>query len=109
LAPGQGYLLGMALQVVRDEIDGWDVVRDDEGVALTNHPTLEDAKAAAELRAEEEGISEPVAIDDRAVHRIDDTRQGVRTAILALGGLLLAVTLLVIVLALTGSLTGFGS
>jgi hypothetical protein len=99
----------MALQVVRDEIDGWDVVRDDEGVALTNHPTLDDAKAAAQLRAREEGISEPVVVDSRAVHHLDDTRQGVRTAILALGGPLLAVTLLVIVLALTGSLTGFGS
>jgi uncharacterized protein (DUF3084 family) len=99
----------MALQVVRDEVDGWDVVRDDEGVALTNHPTLDDAKAAAQLRAREEGISEPVVVDSQAVHHLDDTRQGVRTAILALGGLLLAVTVLVIVLALTGSLTGFGS
>ena len=95
--------------VVRDEIDGWDVVRDEEDVALSNHHTLEDAKAAAELRAKEEGISAPVVVADRTVHQIDDTRMGVRTAILALAGLLLAVTILVIVLALTGSLTGFGS
>jgi hypothetical protein len=103
----------MALKVVRNEIDGWDVVPEDEDVALTNHPTREEAEAAARLRAEEESLSEPegdaVVVAEREVHGIDDTRQGVRPAILALAGLLAAVTLLVIVLALTGSLTGFGS
>jgi Uncharacterized protein conserved in bacteria (DUF2188) len=99
----------MALMVVRNEIDGWDVVRDDEGVALSNHPTRQQAEAAAKLRAREEHISEPVVVAGGIVHHIDDTRMGMRTAVLALGGLLLAVTILVVVLALTGSLTGFGS
>ena len=43
------------------------------------------------------------------VHGIDDARQGMRPAFLALAGLLAAVTILIVVLALTGSLTGFGS
>ncbi len=103
----------MALKVVRNEIDGWDVLREDEGVALSNHPDRESAEAAAELRAEEDRVSqeggEPVVVAPDEVHPIDDARQGMRPAFLALVGLLAAVTILVVVLALTGSLTGFGS
>ena len=43
------------------------------------------------------------------MHAIDDTRQGMKPAFLAGGALLLAITILIVVLALTGSLTGFGS
>ncbi len=103
----------MALKVVRNEIDGWDVLREDEGVALSNHPDRESAEAAAQLRAEEDRVSEegdePVVVAPDEVHGIDDARQGMRPAFLALGGLLAAVTLLLVILALTGSLTGFGS
>jgi hypothetical protein len=38
------------LKVVPNELDGWDVVRADEDVALTNHPTREDAEQAARIR-----------------------------------------------------------
>ena len=103
----------MALKVVRNEIDGWDVVREDEDVALSNHPDRETAEQAARLRADEEHIGEsggePVVVATGEVHGIDDARQGMKPAFLYLGGLLLAITLLVVVLALTGSLTGFGS
>lgn len=103
----------MALKVVRNEIDGWDVVREDEEAALSNHPDRESAEAAAQLRAEEDHIAEsggePVVVRPREVHAIDDTRQGMRPAFLWLGGLLAVITVLVVVLALTGSLTGFGS
>ena len=103
----------MALKVVRNEIDGWDVLREDEGVALSNHPDRASAEAAAKIRADEDRVSqegdEPVVVRPGEVHAIDDTRQGMRPAFLWLGGLMAAVVLLVVVLALTGSLTGFGS
>ena len=104
----------MALKVVRNEVDGWDVVREDEDVALSNHADKASAEAAAERRADEEHIAEsggePVVVaPDDEVHAIDDTREGVRPAFLYLGGLLALITILVIVLSLTGSLTGFGS
>jgi hypothetical protein len=103
----------MALKVMPNEIEGWDVVREDEGVALSNHPTREQALEAARMRAEEERVGDmggtEVVLDTEHVHRIDDARQGMKPAFLALGGLLIAVTILVIILALTGSLTGFGS
>jgi Uncharacterized protein conserved in bacteria (DUF2188) len=103
----------MALKVMPNEIEGWDVVREDEGVALSNHPTQEQALEAAEMRAREERVGDmggtEVELDTEHVHPIDDARQGMKPAFLALGGLLIAVTILVIILALTGSLTGFGS
>ena len=42
------------LIVAPSDIDGWDVVREGDDVALTNHPTREEAEAAARLRADEE-------------------------------------------------------
>jgi hypothetical protein len=104
----------MALKVVRNEVDGWDVIREGEDEAISNHVDRATAEAAAQMRADEEGIGEgddeeAVVVRKDEVHGIDDTRQGMRPAFLALGGLLIAVTILVIILALTGSLTGFGS
>ena len=103
----------MALKVMPNEIEGWDVVREDEGVALSNHPTKEQALEAAEMRAEEDRVNDMgdtgVELDTEHVHAIDDTRQGMKPAFLAGAALLAAITLLIVVLALTGSLTGFGS
>jgi hypothetical protein len=103
----------MALKVMPNEISGWDVVREDEGVALSNHPDRSSAEQAARMRAEEEHMSgnggEPVVVDTRHVHAIEDTRQGMLPAFLSLGGLLIGVTILVAVIALIGALTGFGS
>ena len=103
----------MPLTVIRNEVDGWDVIEEHGGKALSNHPTMESAEEAAAMRAEEERISEegggPVVVDTEHVHAIDDTQQGMKPAFLALFGLLAFITVLVIVLALTGSLTGFGS
>jgi hypothetical protein len=103
----------MALKVMPSEVDGWDVVREDEGVALSNHATRDSAERAARMRAEEEHLGadggEPVIVDERHVHPVDDARQGVKPAFLSLGGLLIAVTLLATIVALIGALTGFGS
>ena len=103
----------MALKVVRNEVDGWDVIREDEGVALSNHRDRASAEAAAKLRAEEEHIGEsggePVIVAPNETHAIDDVHEGVKPAFLWLGALALAITLLIVILALTGSLTDFGS
>ncbi len=103
----------MALKVIQNEIDGWDVVREDEGVALSNHPTRESAEQAAAIRADEDRANDvgdtEVVVDTEHIHGIDDTREGVRPALIYGGALLAFVILLIVVLALTGSLTGFGS
>ena len=97
----------MALKVMRDQVDGWDVVRGDE--ALSNFPDRESAEAAARMRAEEDHDREPVEVDIEHVHEIDDTRQGMRPAFIGLVALLAVVTILVAIISLTDSLTGFGS
>ena len=103
----------MALKVMPNEVSGWDVVREDEGTALSNHPTREEAEAAANIRADEERLGDvgdaPVIVDPEHVHPIDDARTGMLPAFLSLTGLLIAVTVLVVVVALIGALTGFGS
>lgn len=103
----------MALKVIENEVDGWDVVREDEGVALSNHPTRESAEQAAAIRAEEDRVNDAgdteVVVDTEHTHGIADAREGVRPVLLYGGALLAFVVLLIVVLAVTGSLTGFGS
>ncbi len=91
------------LIVAPSDVDGWDVVREGENVALTNHPTLEEAEAAARLRASEEGgrhidhESEPVQEGGGGEER------GMKAYFIALVGLLLAVTALIVVISLVAS------
>lgn len=103
----------MALKVMKNEVDGWDVVREDEERALSNHPTREEAVAAAEIRSDEERVNDlgdtPVEIDTEHVHEIEDARTGMKPAFLGGGTLLLAVTVLIIVVAVIAAVTGFGS
>jgi hypothetical protein len=97
-------------EVLPDEVDGWDVRKMGEEQALSNHPTKEQAELAARLRGEEEEASDVrITVNERTVHHLDDDTRGVRPAFLYLGGLLLGVVLLIAVLALVGSLTGFGA
>ncbi len=101
------------LKVVRNEVDGWDVVNVEDGVAVTNHPTLQAAEEAARMRAEEDSISEDaegnVIVAPDETHGIDDDQRGVKTAFFSLGGLLALVTLIAATVALIAALTGFGS
>ena len=103
----------MALKVVENAVDGWDVLREDEDVALSNHETKEQAEEAAQIRADKERLSEegdePVKVEPGEVHGIDDTRAGMRPAFLSLGGLLILVTLLAATIAIIAAVTGFGS
>jgi len=103
----------MALKVVQNAVDGWDVIREDEETALSNHATREQAEEAARMRASEDRVSgegdEPVEVKPREVHEIDDTRIGMRPAFFSLGGLLILVALLATVIAIIAAVTGFGS
>jgi hypothetical protein len=90
------------LIVAPSEIDGWDVVREGDDVALTNHPTREEAEAAAKLRADEEHRqvtheSEPVQ------EGAGDQTRGVKLTFATLVGLLAAIVVLIVVIALVSS------
>lgn len=92
------------LVVVPNELTGWDVIRDDDSQALTNHPDKRTALEAARLRAEEEGVE--FEVHENEVHGLDDTRRGVKTYVFALLGLLLAVTIIIVITSLLASWTG---
>jgi cell division protein FtsX len=88
------------LVVVRDEVDGWDVVREDDPQALTNTPTKETAIEAAKAFLEDEGGNGEVVIHEDEVHAIDDTGRGVKLYVIALLGLLALVTVIIVITAL---------
>ena len=100
------------LKVIKNEIDGWDVVRADEGVALSNHPTRESAEKAAEMRAAEDSVSEEsegdVIVDTEHTHGIDDESRGVKAYFFSVGGLLAVITVIAVTVALIVALTDFG-
>ncbi len=103
----------MALKVMKNEVDGWDVVREDEDRSLSNHSTREEAIAAAEIRSEEERVNDagdaPVEVDTEHVHEIEDTRMGVKPAFLGGGALLVTIVLLIVVIGAIVAITNFGS
>ena len=93
------------LIVVPNEVDGWDVVRSDDPQALTNTPTKESAVEAAELILADEGGEGEVIVNEKAVHGLDDTSRGVKTYVIALLGLLAAITVIIVITSLLASWT----
>jgi hypothetical protein len=94
---------GSDLIVAPSDVDGWDVVREGEDVALTNHGTKEAAEAAARLRAEEEGGAHIGHEDHPLQQNAGGESRGVKTYFLGLVGLLVAVILLITVISLISS------
>jgi cell division protein FtsX len=93
------------LIVVPNEIDGWDILREEDPQALTNTPTKETAVEAAERFLADEGGEGEVVVDEQAVHRLDDTSRGVKTYVVALLGLLAAITVIIVITSLLASAT----
>jgi len=88
------------LIVVRNEVDGWDVLREEDPQALTNTPTKETAVEAAEKILADEGGEGEVLVNEKAVHGLDDTSRGVKTYVVALLGLLAAITVIIVITSL---------
>jgi cell division protein FtsX len=93
------------LIVVPNEVDGWDVLREEDPQALTNTPTKENAVEAAEKILAGEGGEGEVVVDEQAVHQLDDTSRGVKTYVVALLGLLAAITVIIVITSLLASAT----
>jgi hypothetical protein len=86
--------------VVRDEVDGWDVVREDDPQALTNTATKETAVEAAKQFLADEGGEGEVVVHENEVHHLDDTGRGVKTYVIALLGLLAVIIAIIVVTSL---------
>jgi hypothetical protein len=93
------------LIVVRDEVDGWDVIREDDPQSLTNTASKEDAIAAAEKFLADEGGDGEVVVHEDEVHGIDDTGRGVKAYVIALLGLLVVITIIIVITSLLASWT----
>jgi cell division protein FtsX len=93
------------LIVVRDEVDGWDIIREEDPQALTNTPTRESAVEAAEKILAGEGGHGEVEVHEDEIHHLDDTGRGVKTYVIALLGLLAAITLIIVITSLLASWT----
>jgi len=88
------------LIVVRDEVDGWDVVREDDPQSLTNTATKDSAIEAARRFLADEGGDGDVVVHEDEVHGIDDTSRGVRLYVIALLGLLAVITVIIVITSL---------
>jgi cell division protein FtsX len=93
------------LIVVPNEIDGWDVLREEDPQALTNTPTKQSAVEAAEAILADEGGEGHVEVHEREVHGLDDTSRGVKTYVIALLGLLAVITAIIVITSLLASWT----
>ena len=93
------------LVVVRDEVDGWDVVREDDPQSLTNTPTKESAIEAAKAFLADEGGDGEVVVHEDEVHGIDDTGRGVKVYVVALLGLLAVIVAVIVITSLLASWT----
>jgi Uncharacterized protein conserved in bacteria (DUF2188) len=88
------------LVVVRDEVDGWDVIRENDPQSLTNTPTKETAIEAAKAFLADEGGDGEVVVHEDEVHGIDDTRRGVKLYVVALLGLLALIVAIIVITSL---------
>src|SRR5436190_16086041 len=88
------------LVVARDEVDGWDVVREDDPQSLTNTATKESAIEAARTFLADEGGDGEVVVHEDEVHGIDDTGRGVKLYDVALLGLLALIAVIIVITSL---------
>jgi hypothetical protein len=88
------------LIVVKDEVDGWDVIREGDPQSLTNTATKESAIEAAKMFIADEGGEGDVEVHENEVHGIDDTGRGVKLYVAALLGLLAFITLIIVITSL---------
>jgi hypothetical protein len=87
------------LEVRPNEVEGWDILHDDDPDAITNVATKQAALAAAEVLAAEAGDGSKVVVRDEP-HELSDTGRGVKTYVVGLFLLLALITVIIVVTAL---------
>jgi hypothetical protein len=93
-------------EVVRSDVDGWDVRRVGESQALTNHATREDAEAAA---AQHGGEADAVDVRQDVFSEGPEEEVNAKRALFGAGAVLVGVIVLIAVIAIVVSVTGVGS
>jgi uncharacterized protein DUF2188 len=90
------------LEVRPNEVEGWDILREDDPDAITNVATKDEAVKAAELLAAEAGDGTKVIVRDDP-HELSDTGRGVKTYVVGLFLLLALITIIIVVTALVSN------
>lgn len=100
-------------EVVRSDVEGWDVRRVGEAQALSNYPTRELAEQAAERQQEAERASgsdaDPIDVRQDVHSEAPGEDLDVKRTMISTGMIAAAVIFLIVVLAIIGAATGFGS
>jgi len=92
-------------EVVRSDVDGWDVRRTGEAQALSNHPTKEQAEEAARLQG---GDADAIDIRQDVFSEGPEEDLDAKKTFLGMGLVMLGVIALIIIIAAIIALTNFG-
>lgn len=99
-------------EVVRSDVEGWDVRRVGEAQALSNYATKEQAEEAARLQGEAEAASgdDADAVDIRQDVFSEGPEEDLnpKRTIIGAGAVAIGVILLIVVVSLIVALTDFG-
>ncbi len=99
-------------EVVRSDVEGWDVRRSGEAQALSNYATRELAEEAARKQQEAEAQSgsdaDPIDVRQDVFSEGPNEELNARKTLLGTGAVLVGVIVLIIVIAVLVSVTGFG-
>ena len=100
-------------EVVKSDVDGWDVRRVGEAQALSNYPTKELAEQAAERQQEAEHASgsgaNPIDVRQDVHSEAPGEDLDVKRTAISATAIMVAVIVLIAILAVIGAITGFGS
>jgi len=92
-------------EVVRSDVDGWDVRRVGEAQALSNHPTKEQAEEAARLQG---GDADEIDVRQDVFSDGPEEDLDAKKTFLGMGLVMLGVIALIVVVAAIIALTNFG-
>ncbi|MBA2523762.1 MAG: DUF2188 domain-containing protein [Solirubrobacterales bacterium] len=92
-------------EVVRSDVDGWDVRRVGEAQALSNHASREDAEKAAELHG---GDADEIDVRQDVFSEDPEEDVDAKKTLLGAGAVMIAVILLMVVVAVIVATTGIG-
>ena len=93
-------------EVVRSDVEGWDVRRSGEAQALSNYATRELAEEAARREEEVEGHSGPVEVHPELHSEMPDPEVDARRTAIGFNIVLVSVFVLIAVVALFVVITG---
>jgi len=92
------------IKVAPNELDGWDVLREGEDMALTNVATKEEAERAAHVFAEHEDDAGEIEVERKPIQPgVGGEDRGVRTFFFGLAGLLTAALILIVIAAVVSA------